>query len=131
MLMDVPNAFIQTFIPELKVEDGEEQIVMKITGTLVNILTDMDPEMRKYVVIENGKRVIYTIVLRAIYGMLQSSLLWYNQFRGDLEEKGCIFNDYDPCITNKLINNKQFDSMWMIYSQAMLIQKSMMNLLNG
>lgn len=87
MSMDVPNAFIQTFMPEPKVEDGEEQIVMKITGTLVNILTDMDPEMRKYVVIENGKRVIYTIVLRAIYGMLQSSLLWYNQFRGDLEKK--------------------------------------------
>ena len=107
MSMDVPNAFIQTFMPEPKAEDGEEQIVMKITGTLVNILTDMEPEMRKYIVIENGKRVIYTIVLRAIYGMLQSSLLWYNQFRSDLEKKGFIFNDYDPCIANKMVNQKQ------------------------
>ena len=107
MSMDVPNAFIQTFMPEPKVEDGEEQVVMKITGSLVNILTDMDPEMRKYVVKENGKRVIYTVVLRAIYGMLQSSLLWYNQFRGDLEERGFKFNEYDPCIANKMVNGKQ------------------------
>ena len=60
MSMDVPNAFIQTFMPEPK--EGEEQVIMKITGMLVNILTDMDPEMRKYVVMENGKRVIYTVV---------------------------------------------------------------------
>ena len=107
MSMDVPNAFIQTFMPEPKKDDGEEEVVMKITGALVNILIDLDPEMRKYVVKENGKRVIYTVVLRAIYGMLQSSLLWYNQFRGDLEEKGFIFNEYDPCIANKIVNGKQ------------------------
>ena len=105
--MDVPNAFIQTFMPEPKKEDGEEEVVMKITGALVNILIDIDPEMRKYVVVENGKRVIYTVVLRAIYGMLQSSLLWYNQFRSDLEGRGFIFNEYDPCIANKMVNGKQ------------------------
>jgi len=107
MSMDVPNAFIQTLMPEPDKESGEEQVVMKITGALVNILTDLDPEMRKYVVMEKGKRVIYTVVLRAIYGMLQSSLLWYSQFRGDLEEKGFIFNEYDPCIANKMVNGKQ------------------------
>ena len=42
MSMDVPNAFIQTFMPEPKVEDGEEQVVMKITGALVNILTKFE-----------------------------------------------------------------------------------------
>src|SRR5210317_442834 len=107
MSMDVPNAFIQTFMPDPKLEDGEEQVVMKITGALVNILTDLDPEYRKFVVMEKGKRLIYTVVLRAIYGMLQSSLLWYNQFRGDLEEQGFIFNEYDPCIANKIVDGKQ------------------------
>jgi hypothetical protein len=105
MSMDVPNAFIQTFMPEPE-EDGE-RVVMKITGTLVDILIDMEPEYRKYVVKENGKRVIYTVVLRAIYGMLQSSLLWYTQFRGDLEGQGFEFNPYDPCIANKMVNGKQ------------------------
>ncbi|CAJ1959768.1 unnamed protein product [Cylindrotheca closterium] len=78
MTMDVPNAFIQTYMPEAK--EGEDRIYMKITGMMVQILIDMAPEYRKYVVLENGKRVIYVRVLRAIYGMLQSSLLFYNQF---------------------------------------------------
>ncbi|CAJ1939760.1 unnamed protein product [Cylindrotheca closterium] len=76
-VMDVPNAFIQTYMPEAK--EGEDCIYMKITGMMVQILIDMAPEYRKYVVLENGKRVIYVQVLCAIYGMLQSSLLFYNQ----------------------------------------------------
>ncbi|CAJ1931973.1 unnamed protein product [Cylindrotheca closterium] len=78
MTMDVPNAFIQTYMPEAK--EGEDCIYMKITGMMVQILIDMAPEYCKYVVLENGKRVLYERVLRAIYGMLQSSLLFYNQF---------------------------------------------------
>src|SRR5210317_557039 len=104
MSTDIPHAFIQTYMPE--VEDGKERIIMKITGSLVSILTEMAPEYRNYVVEEKGKRVIYTKVLRAIYGMLQSSLLWYKQFRGDLEDLGFIFNPYDPCVANKMVNGK-------------------------
>ncbi|CAJ1956240.1 unnamed protein product [Cylindrotheca closterium] len=78
MTLDVPNAFIQTYMPDAK--EGEDRVYMKITGMMVQILIDMAPEYRKYVVLENGKRVTYVRVLRAIYGMLQSSLLFYNQF---------------------------------------------------
>ncbi|CAJ1944922.1 unnamed protein product, partial [Cylindrotheca closterium] len=94
MMMDVPNTFIQTYMPEAK--KGEDPIYMKITGMMIQILIDMAPEYCKYIVLENGKRVIYVQVLRAIYGMLQSSLLFYNQFRSDLEAKGFVFNPYDP-----------------------------------
>ncbi|CAJ1945852.1 unnamed protein product [Cylindrotheca closterium] len=78
MTMDVPNAFIQTYMPEAK--EGEDRIYMKITAMMVQILIDMAPEYRKYVVLENENRAIYVRVLCAIYGMLQSSLLFYNQF---------------------------------------------------
>ncbi|CAJ1953830.1 unnamed protein product [Cylindrotheca closterium] len=105
MMMDVSNAFIQTYMPEAK--EGEDRIYMKITGMMVQILIDMAPEYRKYVVLENGKRVIYVRVLRAIYGMLQSSLLFYNQFQSDLETKGFVFNPYDPCVANKVVDEKQ------------------------
>ncbi|CAJ1946102.1 unnamed protein product, partial [Cylindrotheca closterium] len=105
MALDVPNAFIQIYMPEAK--EGEDCIYMKITGMMVQILIDMAPEYREYVVLENGKRVIYVRVLRAIYGMFQSSLLFYNQFRSDLEAKGFVFNTYDPCVANKVIDEKQ------------------------
>ena len=91
MTADVPNAFIQTEMP-----DGHEVVIMKITGVLVDLLIEIDPnKFKSYVVYENGKKVIYVHVLQAIYGMIESSLLWYNKFRKTLEKKGFEFNPYD------------------------------------
>jgi len=47
------------------------------------------------------------VVLKALYGMLIASLLWYQKFREDLESIGFKFNIYDPCVANRMINNKQ------------------------
>ncbi|CAJ1931482.1 unnamed protein product [Cylindrotheca closterium] len=105
MMMDVSNAFIQTYMPEAK--EGEDRFYMKITGMMVQISIDMAPEYREYVVLENGKRVVYVRVLCAICGMLQSSLLFYNQFQSDLEAKKFVFNPYDQCVSNKVVNEKQ------------------------
>ena len=60
-----------------------------------------------YVVYEKGQRVIYVEVLRALYWMLISAMLWYKKFQGDLEEIGFIFNPYDPCIGNRIVKKKQ------------------------
>ena len=64
---------------------------MKIRGSLVNMLVDLDPEVYgKNVVFENGKKILYIVVLKAIYGMLQSSLLFYRKLRKDLESIGFV-----------------------------------------
>ena len=81
--------------------------MMKITGLLMDYMIQIDPEYRKYVVYENGKRVIYVLILKAIYGMLQASLLWYRKLRQDLEAVGFKFNPYDQCIANKTVNGHQ------------------------
>jgi hypothetical protein len=65
MTADVPNAFVQTELPQKK--DYEDRVVMKITGALVDMLCSLDPSYENYVTYEKGKRVIYTEVLRAIY----------------------------------------------------------------
>lgn len=105
MSVDIPNAFIQTEMPE--VEAGEERVIMKITGTIVDCLIEIDPGYREYVVYENGKRVLCTAILRAIYDMLIASLLFYKTIRGDLEGVGFIFNPYDPCVANREVEAKQ------------------------
>ena len=105
MSIDVPNAFIQTRMPTPT--DGEDRVTMKITGLLVDYMIELDPTCRNYVVRENGRRVIYVVILQAIYGMLEASLLWYKKLRADLEEHGFVFNPYDPCIANKMVNGKQ------------------------
>ena len=99
MTADVPNAFIQAPMPEVK--PGDNRVMMKITGVLVDMLVQLNPEVYGvYVVFENGRRVLYVQVLRATYGMLQAALLWYKKFRKDLEEHGFKFNPYDPCVAN-------------------------------
>ena len=74
MAADVPNAFIQAMMPKLK--KGEDRVVTKITGDLVDLLIELDPTYENSVTIENGKRVLHTIILRAIYGMLESAMLY-------------------------------------------------------
>jgi hypothetical protein len=85
MMCDIPNAFIQALMPE--VEPGDERVMMKITGVLVDMLVEINPELcRPYVVYEKNRKVLYVQVMRAIYGMLEAALLWYKKFQGELEE---------------------------------------------
>jgi hypothetical protein len=43
MTCDIPNPFIQALLP--KKDPGEDRVVMKITGVLVNILVDINPKL--------------------------------------------------------------------------------------
>jgi hypothetical protein len=89
-------------------EKGEDRVIMKITGVLVDMLVQLDPETYgPFVVLEKGRKVLYVRVLRAIYGMLQAALLWYKKFRKDLEAIGFKFNPYDPCVANRIIKGSQ------------------------
>jgi hypothetical protein len=99
MTCDIPNTFIQALMPEVK--DGDERVMMKITGVLVDMLVELNPELYgPYVVYEKNRKVLYVQVMRAIYEMLEAAILWYKTFRGELEQKGFKFNPYDPSVAN-------------------------------
>jgi hypothetical protein len=109
MLVDIPNAFVQTDIDR----EGRERIIMKIRGALVDMLCDLDPELyTQYVVYENGEKVLYVEVLKALYGMLEAALLFYKKLRNDLETIGFKVNPYDPCVANRMIDQKQHTITW-------------------
>ena len=106
MTCDVPNAFIQMPMPPTP--KGQPRVMMKITGVLVDLLVELAPELYgPYVVYERGRKVLYVEVLRAIYGQLVASLLWYKKFRKDMEGKGFVFNPYDACVANRDVNGLQ------------------------
>jgi hypothetical protein len=57
MTCDIPNAFIQALMPEIKT--GEEQVMIKIRGMLVNMLVKLNLELyRPYVVYEKTRKVL-------------------------------------------------------------------------
>ena len=108
--VDIPNAFIQTPIGNDK--DGD-RITMKVKGPLVDMLLKIDYELyHDKVVYEKGDKVLYMVVQRAIYGMIQSALMFYQKLRKDLEEYGFKVNKYDPCVANKMVNGKQLTVTW-------------------
>ena len=109
MTLDIPNAFVQTEVPY---EKGDEKIIMKIRGRLVDMLFEISSEYKDYVVYENGQKVLYVQMLKALYGMMKASLMYYNKFRKDIELEGYEINPYDPCVANKLIDGKQHTVTW-------------------
>jgi len=71
MTAEIPNAFVQSDI-----DQSGGKIIMKVRGDLVDILVDVSPEIySNYVVQEKGQSVLYVQILKALYGMMVSSLL--------------------------------------------------------
>ena len=57
MTADVPNAFVQTPMPEVK--EGDKRVTMKIGRALVDMLVEMAPSTYKdYVIYERGQKVL-------------------------------------------------------------------------
>jgi Reverse transcriptase (RNA-dependent DNA polymerase) len=85
---------------------------MKIRGVLVDLLSRVVPEYQEYVIEEGKGQVLYLRVKKAIYGMLESAMLFYKKLSGDLIKYGFEVNPYDPCAANKEINQAQLTVSW-------------------
>ena len=113
MVSDVPNAFVQTRIPRRLKKRGN-RIVMKIRGPMVDLFLEIDPDFYSpFVVHDNkGNKILYVVMDKALYGMIQSSLLYYNKFVSDIKTIGFKLNPYDPCVANRMVNGKQHTIVW-------------------
>jgi hypothetical protein len=108
LTVDIPNAFVQTDLDIKK-----EQVIRKIRGILLDMLVDVNPKCYcNYVVYERKNKVLYVQMLKALYGMIQSALLFYKKFRIDVEQIGFKVNDYDPCVSNCSDNGTQHTVTW-------------------
>jgi hypothetical protein len=93
----------------------EDVTLLKMEGESVNIMCDVSPEYEKFVCYENGKKVLYLELLKALYGCVQSVLLWYELFSGTLKGMGFELNPYDTCIANKKTDKKQCTIAWYVH----------------
>ena len=70
-ILDVPGAFILTALP------ADMFVLMQIRVEFVNVICEVKPEYIPYVRYENGEKVLYRNILGAIYGCIDSAVLWY------------------------------------------------------
>ena len=91
-----------------------DYIIVKISGTTANIMCQVNPQYKDFIVNEKGKPTLYLQLSKALYGCMQSALLWYETFKTCLESLGFELNKYDPCVANKMINGKQCTICWYV-----------------
>ena len=103
---DVAGAYLKA--------DMDDFVVMKFTGESVDILCNMNPKHKSFVVIEKGVKVLYVRLAKAMYGCVKSALLWYDLFHGTLKDMGFTINPYDSCMANCMIEDKQCTIAWYV-----------------
>lgn len=96
--MDITGAYL-----ECEIEEGDE-VIMQLDNVLTKLLAELDPLIIPFID-ESGR--IMVRLKRALYGLVQSALLWYKKLVDVLTSDGYIRNDYDPCVFNKMVNGTQ------------------------
>ena len=92
----------------------KDVVHMKITGKEVDLFLELDPSLEEFVVYEKEKKVLYVQLDKALYGCVQSALLWYELYSTTLQELGFIINPYDMCVANAIIEEKQCTICWYV-----------------
>ena len=52
----------------------------------MDILCEINPEYKKHVRTKYGRKNLYILILKAIYGMIDSALLWYELYVSVLKD---------------------------------------------
>ena len=107
-IFDVPGAYLHADMPD------DKFVLLKLEGEFVNIMCDVNPNYIPFVRTEKGKKVLYLQLLKALYGCIESALLWYNCYTNSLNKLGFKINETDKCIANKMINGKQCTIVWYV-----------------
>jgi hypothetical protein len=92
-----------------EVEDGDEIVMMKITGVLVTMLGELNPELYgPYLVYEKNSKVQSTLRTSDeshLRNVRDCPIMGWS--RGQLEQAGFKFNPYDPCVANQTDEGSQ------------------------
>ena len=87
---------------------------MLLKGKLAELMVQIDPQMYRKQIIKSskGEPMLYVRLSKALYGLLQSALLFYRKLCAELEDFGFTVNPYDPCVAKKKINDSQMTVTW-------------------
>ena len=105
-VLDVPGAFMQV--------DMDKLVHVCFHGEMVNKLLEIDHELySSYVTEEQGEKVMYVELLKALYGTLRAAWLFWENLQAKLvKDWGFVPNRYDSCVVNKMVNGKQLTMAW-------------------
>ena len=94
---DVVGAFLDCDM------EGDTVIVM-LDGQMLDILLGMEPTYREYV---DHKGRLWVVLLKAMYGCVQSAYLFYKKLKGVLLDLGFVENAVSECVFNTIVDGSQ------------------------
>ena len=71
-IVDVPGAYLHADMPQTE----SKIVLIKLESNFVDIMCSVNEGCTPHVVYEGKTKVLYMKVLRAIYGCLESTILW-------------------------------------------------------
>ena len=78
------------------------------------MMCDINNEYKQDVRFKDGRKTLYPHILKEIYGMIESALLWYEIYVSVLKYMGFQLDHYGMCVVNKEINGKQCNIAWYV-----------------
>ena len=92
-VIDFPGAYLNSYLPA-----DHPTVFMRLDKELVKVACDIDSKYKQYIR-EDGTVVVK--LLKALYGCIQSSKVWYDTLTQKLGGIGYKRNDEDSCVFNK------------------------------
>ena len=107
-IIDIPGAYLHVHVGK------NGKIIMLFKGRIAELMDMIGPKLyHKYVTYDSkGNAMLYVQMSKALYGLLEGALHFYNKLVKDLEEYGFEINPYGPCVANKTTNRKQMTVTW-------------------
>jgi hypothetical protein len=94
--IDIKGAFVQTLM--------EGEVYMKVNQKMASYVINMFPDLKEMV---HDDGCLYTLLLKAMYGCIQASALWYALIRSFLEELGYECSETNKCVF-RLVGDRIF-----------------------
>ena len=103
---DIPGSFLHA--------NMNECVHMIMEGMIAEHVAKLELAIyRKYIWHDKkGKPMLYMKLEKALYGMLQAALLFWQLLSSILVSWGFMINPYNQCMANKQINCKQCTIIW-------------------
>ena len=100
-IIDFTGEYLNADIPD------DKDVRLKLEGKLVDNMCNVNPYQIPNNRYKNVREVLYLSIMKALYGCIESDILWYDPYANTLKEWGFAKNPYDQCVTNKVIGGNQ------------------------
>jgi hypothetical protein len=95
--IDIKGAFVQTPM--------EGEVYMKVNRKMASYVINLFPDLKEMV---HDDGCLYTLLLKAMYGCIQASALWYALIQSFLDELGYKCSETDRCVFRLIVRDRIF-----------------------